>query len=258
MDRNELRQRLKDYKFFHTIQLGDGLQTPGNPVPEHKKIVMETIASLDLKDKRVLDIGCANGLFSFEAERCGAGEVLAVDNSALPLKPMTELLIPYLGSKIRVRHENILELNKSDIGEFDLIIFGGLLYHLRYPFWSLKIIRDLLVDHGTMILETAVLGDSNRHAILYCPSSTDSPYGQFSNSVAFFNIKALRETLEFLGIKVKTEHVTTKTRKIFLQQIWRLIDPTYQPVRRAVFLCERHSEVSDKELLEVYEGTRSG
>ena len=143
MDQNTLKQRLKDYTFFHTIQLGDGVETPGHPLWKHEKLLLETIASQDLKGKRVLDIGCANGLFSFEAEKHGATDILAVDHTEEQLKPMRDLLIPYLESKIKVLRKNLLDLSSSEIGRFDIIIFPGVLYHLRYPFWSLKVVRDL-------------------------------------------------------------------------------------------------------------------
>ena len=62
IDQDTLKQRLKDYTFFHSIQLGDGIETPGQPLSKHKKYVLKLIASQDLVGKRVLDIGCANGL----------------------------------------------------------------------------------------------------------------------------------------------------------------------------------------------------
>ena len=259
MDQDRLKQRLKDYTFFHTIQLGDGIETPGRPLSMHKKFVLETIASQDLVGKRVLDIGCANGLFSLEAEKHGATDILAVDHTEAQLKPLRELLIPYLESKVKVSRKNLLDLKPSEIGRFDLIIFPGVLYHLRYPFWSLKIVRDLLVEGGTLILETSVLADENKHAILWCPAPSESPYGgRGANSCSFFNSKALRETLACLGIDVisfqnsrQTDvRQLRKTIRKFKRAIFRTseLQRTEPAVDRVVLLCRRSSELANREL----------
>ena len=271
MDQNTLKQRLKDYTFFHTIQLGDGVETPGHPLWKHEKLLLETIASQDLKCKRVLDIGCANGLFSFEAEKHGATDILAVDHTEEQLKPMRDLLIPYLESKIKVLRKNLLDLSSSEIGRFDIIIFPGVLYHLRYPFWSLKVVRDLMVEDGLLILETAVFIDDNKHAMLWCPSPEDSPYkGRGANSCSFYNSKALCEALASLGIEVislryseqtgarKEPGLMRRLKRAFFRTFNRKVDLPQKtppgPLDRAVLLCRRKSELVNPQLQNFYDG----
>lgn len=269
MDQITLKRRLKNHRFFHTIQLGDGIETPGRPLGENKKLVLKVLATLDLEGKRVLDVACANGLFSIEAERHGAMEILAVDHTERLLKPLREILIPYLESKIEVLRKNLLDLRRSEIGQFDVIIFPGVLYHLRYPFWSLKIIRDLLVEDGLMILETAVIVDDDRLAMLWCPSPADTPYtAREANSCSFFNAKALRETLNSLGFDVIDFHGSRQTgvSKVpsTLQRLKQAIGRTVhfgnsKPRRsgpeldRVVLLCRRNSGLANRRLQKFYD-----
>ena len=253
MDRAALLTKLQSYKFFfHTIDLGDGVTTPGYPIPLHKYLVMEAIASL-VPGKEVLDVGCANGLFSFHAEKCGASRVLAVDNMERELEPMKELLIPHLKSKVETKLANVLDLSPVEIGRFEVVVCAGLLYHLRYPFWSLRIIRDLMVDGGMLILETAVWVDNNRHALLHCPAQADYPYGPESLSCTFFNIKGLVDTLAAFGLKVVSlRHTTPKVRAI-LQATARLVS-SYVPIRRVIAICELNLSAADPDF-RFYEGT---
>src|SRR5205823_8714428 len=81
MDEKEIREAIGRYKWYHNIRLTDTIVTPGYPgyVPA-QNICLKRLESLDVKDKRVLDIGCRDGLFSFRAEAMGAREVVGIDN----------------------------------------------------------------------------------------------------------------------------------------------------------------------------------
>jgi 2-polyprenyl-3-methyl-5-hydroxy-6-metoxy-1,4-benzoquinol methylase len=83
MNETEILQAISRYKFYHIIQLTDTISTPGNPdyVPA-QNLCMKHLKSLDLKGKRVLDVGCRDGLFSFMAESMGAEEVVGIARSA--------------------------------------------------------------------------------------------------------------------------------------------------------------------------------
>src|SRR3954453_10372067 len=74
-----LRREVGEHDWFHTIDLGHGIVTPGRDESARKLdwIKLPT----DLTGRSVLDIGAWDGFFSFEAERRGA-EVLAIDSVA--------------------------------------------------------------------------------------------------------------------------------------------------------------------------------
>jgi SAM-dependent methyltransferase len=199
------------YRFYHIIRLTDRLVTPGNPkYVSTQRLVLDALGKMDLNGKRVLDIGCRDGLFSFEAERRGASEVIAIDNNLS--RPAVEFLIPYFGSRVHMHEKNVLDLQPDTFGKFDVIVFAGVLYHLRYPFWALRLVRDLLADGGTLILETAVWRGDRHHAMLYCPVEDESPYE--ATSCTFFNEKGLRATLESLGFSVEAPRYRSQTEPV--------------------------------------------
>ena len=78
-------------------------------------------------------------------------------------------------SRVQMRQVNLLDMTLETFGRFDVILFAGVLYHLRYPFEAMRIVRDSLVDGGRLILETAVFADANRHAYPYCPTGDENP-----------------------------------------------------------------------------------
>ena len=201
----ELQQVLARYAFYHIIKLTDTISTPGNPVyVRAQNLCMERLKSLDVKGKRVLDIGCRDGLFSFAAESMGAAEVVGIDNDLS--KAATEFLIPFFNSKVRMHQMNLYDLKPESFGQFDVVIFPGVLYHLRYPFWGLRAIRDVLKIGGHLLIETAIWVGERNNSMLFCPIGEDSPYAPDGTSCTFFNEKGLVDTLTSLGFQtVHTE-----------------------------------------------------
>jgi SAM-dependent methyltransferase len=204
MTDSEFQARLAQYKFYHTIQVTESLCTAG--APEHQisqQPVLAEIKKLDLAGKKVLDVGCRDGLYSFLAEQRGAEQIIGIDHD-LSLGAV-ELLIPYMKSKVRMHQMNLLDLKPETFGQFDVIIFAGVLYHLRYPFWSLKLLRDVMRPGGMLVLETAVFYGQDKFPMLYCPTGNNSPYE--ATSCTFFNRQGLTETLQSLGWKVLSSSV---------------------------------------------------
>ena len=201
MNEKEIRERMARYRFYHVLKLRDGLFTPGwTATIPGINVVLDVLHRLDFRGKRVLDIGCRDGLFSFEAEKMGASEVVGIDNDLSPAA--TEFLVPFFGSNVKLHELNVYDLTPETFGKFDVVIFPGVLYHLRYPFWGLKRVRDVLKDDGTLVLETAVLDDDNKYPLLYCPHT--SPLPTDITSCTFFNVQGLKETLISLGMSVES------------------------------------------------------
>jgi tRNA (mo5U34)-methyltransferase len=103
----------------------------------------------------VLDIGARDGYFSFECERRGA-EVVAIDSMAE--ETGFEIVKELLGSKVELRRLNVYDLAPEELGTFDLVLFLGVLYHLRDPMLALDKISD--VSRDKLILETQAIDDA--------------------------------------------------------------------------------------------------
>ncbi len=199
MDDAQLRQEMDGLLFYHTIALTPTLSTPGWPVVVPiVEMTRQAMQGIDFRGKRVLDIGCRDGVFCFEAEKLGAAEVIGIDKKLDPRVP--EFLIRTLKSRVRIEAGNLFDLRPDTFGLFDVVIFPGVLYHLRHPFWALKLVQEVMADGATLVLETAVMADENRHAMLYCPAPKDSPYEP--TSVTFFNQKGLLDTLTSMAFDV--------------------------------------------------------
>lgn len=180
-----LTTQLNKYRWYHKIKINENTYTPGEI--STNRCTVRHFDLVDFTDKRVLDIGCRDGLHSFEAEKRGAKSILGID-TCLSLGS-TEFLIPYMNSKVCMKEKSLYDIE----GKYDIIIFAGVLYHLRYPFMALKKISEALVEGGILILETAIWDEKSDKALLWCPTSEDSPYE--SSSVTFFNHKGLKDNL---------------------------------------------------------------
>jgi len=143
--------------WIHSIDLGNGLRTPGYWPPDTQVAITEAIDALDFRGKRVLDVGCLDGLWSFEAERRGAAEVYAIDltSQARPSRePYFRLACELLNSKARY----FPDLSVFDVGElgrddFDIVLYLGVYYHLRDPVLSFARLRQVMPEGATLLAE---------------------------------------------------------------------------------------------------------
>jgi 2-polyprenyl-3-methyl-5-hydroxy-6-metoxy-1,4-benzoquinol methylase len=208
MEKNKILEAIARYKFYHIIHLTDGITTPGcHEYLPAQDLCLKHLESLDLKGKRVLDIGCRDGLFSFKAESLGAGEVIGIDNDLS--EPATQFLIPFFKSGIQMKQLNLYDLRPDTFGLFDIVVFPGVLYHLRYPFWGLKVIRDVMNIGGHLLIETPIWHGEPNKAMLFCPTGNEGPYALDPTSCTFFNEKGLLDTMKSLGFEtVWIEYLT--------------------------------------------------
>jgi len=106
-----------------------------------------------------MDLCAWDGFFSFEAERRGASQVLAVDyfswSGKMPWgsKAGFELARKALNSKVQDRHVDVLDVAPETTGIFDVVLFLGVLYHMRHP---LSLEKVASVTREMLILETHV------------------------------------------------------------------------------------------------------
>lgn len=171
MDTHELRKRVSEITWFHTIDLGHGIVTPGyDASPQRlRRIGMPS----DLTGLTVLDIGAWDGFFSFEAERRGARRVVAVDSfcwggEGWGTKAGFELAREVLGSHVEDKEIDVLDLSPETVGVFDLVLFLGALYHMRHPLLALERVASVTGSH--VIVETVVDAmNLHRPAMVFYP-----------------------------------------------------------------------------------------
>ncbi len=152
MHRDQLKLEVGKHSWFHSIDLGQGVVTPGRVDPQNQTLGRLHLPA-DLSGKTVLDVGAWDGFFSFEAERRGAKRVLATDSHAWwGSKSPFELARRALGSKIEDFDIDVMDLDPARIGTFDVVLMLGVLYHLRHPMLALEKVYSVTADH--LILET--------------------------------------------------------------------------------------------------------
>jgi tRNA (mo5U34)-methyltransferase len=142
---------------YHSIELPDGSVLPGLQSIEHLRWRLDLFGlPEDLRGKRVLDVGAWDGWFSFECERRGA-DVVAVDCIALDTFHEAKEL---LGSKVEYLTLDVNELSARRLGRFDIVLFFGVLYHLRHPLLGLEKAVELSTD--LVLIESFVIQAEKR------------------------------------------------------------------------------------------------
>jgi tRNA (mo5U34)-methyltransferase len=155
VDADELRRRVEAVRWFHTMDLGNGVHTPG--VYDPRRLLPRLALPARLDGRRVLDVGAWDGFFSFEMERRGA-DVLATDSFSWSgggwgTKDGFDLAREALSSHVRDLWIDPHDLSPDRVGgTYDVVLMLGVLYHLRDPLLVLERIRS--VTHGLLVLET--------------------------------------------------------------------------------------------------------
>lgn len=143
--------------WFHAMDLGGGVRTRGISFPERR---VRTLALPEsLAGKTVLDIGAWDGYFSFEAERRGAKRVVATDwfcwgHGSAYTKEAFLLARRALDSNVEDVEIDPHDITEARLGRFDIVLFLGVLYHLRDPLSVLDRVAEVTSD--LLIVETAV------------------------------------------------------------------------------------------------------
>jgi tRNA (mo5U34)-methyltransferase len=161
MTREARLERIASRSWYHSIEIEPGLVTPGaHPLRELRQVLAHLKLPASLDGQSVLDIGAWDGFFSFEAERRGASRVVAYDVTPADyfgFSTARELL----GSAVEYVQGSVYDLSRDTVGTYDIVLFAGVFYHLRYPLLALDRIHD--VCDGYMVLESHCLDD---HVIL--------------------------------------------------------------------------------------------
>jgi tRNA (mo5U34)-methyltransferase len=152
LSREVIRERVRALgEWFHNMNL-NGVQTAPNhflgDYPAVKWARFADAIPADLSGRSVLDVGCNGGFYSIEMKRRGAARVLGVDSDERYLA-QARFAAEVVGVNVEFGKLSVYQL--PSLGEtFDVVLFMGVLYHLRHPLLALDILhdyvaRDLLV-----------------------------------------------------------------------------------------------------------------
>lgn len=146
--------------WFHNLHLPGGAQTaPDHPLGDFPATKWRDVATLlpeRLDGWRALDIGCNAGFYSFELARRGA-RVLGVDVDEHYLRQArwaAEQLDA--GQLVEFRQQQVYDLARTE-ELWDLVLFMGVLYHLRHPLLALDLVAGR--TRKLLVLQTLTMPD---------------------------------------------------------------------------------------------------
>ncbi|MBV8774515.1 MAG: TIGR04290 family methyltransferase [Deltaproteobacteria bacterium] len=141
--RNEIERRVAALgKWFHNLDLCGVKTAPDHFLGDYPTVKWRRFAHAlpaSLEGKTVLDIGCSSGFYPIEMKRRGARRVVAMepDEDYLAQARFAAEVCEQEIEFTKLSVYNVKQLNER----FDLVIFMGVLYHLRYPLLALDLIR---------------------------------------------------------------------------------------------------------------------
>jgi tRNA (mo5U34)-methyltransferase len=215
VSRELIAAKIRAINWFHRIDLGQGIITPGDD--DSPKKLAQLCLPRTLQGKTFLDIGAWDGFFSFEAERRGASRVLATDSFVwrgnVPGKSKEGFLTArsVLGSRVEDLEIDAMDISPERIGRWDVVLFAGVLYHMIHPVLALE--HAASVTRELLIVETATdLEFVRRPAIAFYPGAE---LGRDVTNWSGANTKALKAMLHSCGF----QEVTVMYRKPFLRRL---------------------------------------
>ena len=145
--RDEIAARIQSLgPWFHNIELGGVATVPEHYLgdyPQNKWRQFNHALPVDLSGASVLDIGCNGGFYAIEMKRRGAERVLGIDFDQDYLD-QAEFAAEVNGLDIEFRQLSVYEVASLQ-ERFDIVLFLGVLYHLRHPLLALDLIRAHVV-----------------------------------------------------------------------------------------------------------------
>jgi tRNA (mo5U34)-methyltransferase len=187
--------------WWHSIALGDDIVTPGHHSLDAMEALLAETGLPDVQGKSVLDIGAWDGFYSFEALRRGAGRVVALDHYVWFLdlaeqqrywrecREQGRVPEPYheipglwqpdrllgkqgfdtanraLGDRVESVVGEFATMDLAPLGQFDVVLFLGVLYHLEDPFEAIKRLAGLTREVAVISTQAIEVPGFERHAL---------------------------------------------------------------------------------------------
>ncbi len=207
----EVQAQADAFGWYHTIDLGNGVVTKGISVQETSPGVIP-----DVGGRSVLDIGAWDGKFSFAAEKAGASRVVALDHYAwgvdfvargayweecirngtlpdqsrdetdfwrpdLPGRRGFDFAKQVLDSKVEPVVGDFQKVDLDELGQFDVVLYLGVLYHMKEPLTCLERLRAVTKDVAVIETEAVHLQHLDDQVLLqfHAGSSLRTDFGNW-------------------------------------------------------------------------------
>lgn len=145
--------------WFQNMEIGGIRTAPDHFLGDYPNFKWEGFKHVlpeDLGGRSVLDVGCNAGFYSLEMKRRNAGRVLGIDSDPHYLR-QARFVAEHSGFDIEFRQMSVYDVGKLN-ERFDLVIFMGVLYHLRHPLLALDLLYEHVVDE-LMLFQCLQRGD---------------------------------------------------------------------------------------------------
>ncbi len=231
MIKNKINELGNEQKWNHNITLPDGTQTsPGKQTSHGKNLVKwqrieSLLNTLNLKNKKVLDLGCNEGFFSFEMAEKGA-LVSGIDIDPLRIKKAN-----FVKSVFDVNNPtfNVIDIYSEEfknLEQFDFCLCMGFVHRIPDPYSAIRAIGD---KTDTILFEWKALKQ-----------------GHHSDSIAMFSKKDI-DNIDYYGTEywlLTYNALETILKRNNFKFFYKIDDPRQ---RRAILVASKKSnELFDK------------
>jgi tRNA (mo5U34)-methyltransferase len=159
--------------WFHNIDLGGFTTAPDHFLGDYPMVKWRRFAHAipaDLGGRTVLDIGCNAGFYSIQMKARGASRVVAIDVDEDYLR-QARFAADTIG--VDIEFARLSAYDVASLGErFDVVLFLGVLYHLRHPLLALDLIREHVV-RDLFVCQSMQRGDTREE-----PLAEDYPFSE--------------------------------------------------------------------------------
>lgn len=156
-----IKRRVRELgPWFHNIDLGGVATAPDHFLGDYPAFKWRGFCDAvpkDLSGKTVLDIGCNGGFYALEMKRRGAARVLGLDSDE---RYLSQARFAAEVSGLEIEFAQLSVYDVGNLGErFDIVLFMGVLYHLRHPLLALDLLRAHVVGE-TLLFQSMQRGSA--------------------------------------------------------------------------------------------------
>ena len=175
-------------------------------------LIVSAFDDIDFRGKKVLDIGCWDGLWSFEAEKRGASEIYATDdNSQRVLQQYPTFDLAHALRKSKAKYF-------PDVSVYDVGKLG-----VKDPLLAFSRLRQVMKEGAIIIISGQVIPSDEVFAKFYYKQA----FAEDDSNWWVPSMPCLREWIECSFFEVLTEHETHPTIRSWTAKAVCKKDPRY-------------------------------